>query len=251
MAVGIAVASVAYLATWRQTRARAGPSAASGRRFASFVAAMVVVAAASFSPVARLGEQLLLVHVSQHALLLDVAALLLILSMSPQMLEPIRQGARALPRRLRTVAGEPAIAVVAYAGSLWLWHIPALYNAALRGPALHVLQHATFLAAGTLFWWHVVSPLGLHRRLQGLGVGAYTASAKFLTGVLASSIAFSALGAYEFYPQGDRIWSLDADLDQQLGGGVMIVEELVAIGAALAYLFIRMLSESDRDDGDA
>ena len=59
------------------------------------------------------------------------------------------------------------------------------------------------------------------------------------------------MGAYEFYPQGDRIWSLDADLDQQVGGGVMIVEELVAIGAALAYLFIRMLSESDRDEGDA
>ncbi len=231
-----------YLGRWRAARRRHGPGGPGATRLVCFLAGSALIAAVLVGPVPRLAEQLLTAHVAQHVLLLDAAAVLLVVGVTPRIIAPTG----AAPPSLRGV-GHPVTAVALYAGSLWMWHLPPLYNAALEHPALHLVQHAQLVAAGLAFWWHVVSPLGLHRTLRGLGVGAYAATTKVLTGILASAITFTSLGAYAFYSSGERIWGLSAVADQQVGGGILLFEELVAIGAGLTYLFIRMLGQSEDD----
>ncbi len=242
--VAVVGLDLAYLSRWRGARRQDEGRAPGVARLACFLLGSALIPAVLIGPVPRLAEQLLTVHVAQHVLLLDAAAVLLVVGLTPGIIMP---PGGAPPPWLKAI-GHPVTAVGLYAGSLWMWHLPPLYNAALEHPALHLVQHTQLVAAGLAFWWHVVSPLGLHRTLRGLGVGAYTATTKVLTGILASAITFSSLGAYSFYSSDERIWGLSAVGDQQVGGGILVFEELIAIGAGLTYLFIRMLGESEGDE---
>ena len=66
---------------------------------------------------------------------------------------------------------------------MWLWHVPALYDAALEHPVVHTLEHLTFAAAGLLYWWHLLSPIRSRLRLGGMGPVAYMAVTKVLVGL--------------------------------------------------------------------
>ena len=137
--------------------------------------------------------------------------------------------------------GHPAFGVVAYVGAMWLWHVPALYDAALEHPAVHTLEHVSFAAAGLLYWWHLLSPIRSRLRLGGMGPILYMASTKILVGFLGVLLAFAPDLLYSFYETGGERWGLSAIDDQQVAGLVMALEQSLVMGIALAYLFVRML----------
>jgi cytochrome c oxidase assembly factor CtaG len=137
--------------------------------------------------------------------------------------------------------------VLAYAGVLWAWHVPALYDRAQGSSAVHILEHLSFAAVGTLYWWHVLSPIRSRMRLGGLGPVAYMTSAKLLVGALGVGLAFAPRALYLFYEHGPRYWGLTAREDQNLAGLVMAIEQSVVMGIALVYLFVRMLAESEQE----
>jgi cytochrome c oxidase assembly factor CtaG len=128
---------------------------------------------------------------------------------------------------------------------MWLWHVPALYDAALRHPALHVLEHATFISAGLLYWWHLLSPIRSRMRLGGMGPVAYMASTKLLVGLLGIVITFAPSTLYNFYRGG--YWGISLGDDQALAGLLMALEQSLVMGIALAAIFVRMLGESERE----
>ena len=74
---------------------------------------------------------------------------------------------------------------------MWLWHVPALYDAALGNDAVHALEHLTFGAAGLLYWWHLLSPIRSRMRLGGLGPSPTWARRRSLVGLLGIVLAFS------------------------------------------------------------
>ena len=121
---------------------------------------MLGLVAALISPIDRLAEQILAMHMVQHVLLLDFVPILLILGLTKVLLRPVT-------RRLQPVEsaagplGHPVVAVVLYIGAMWIWHIPALYDAAAEHAAIHVLEHVTFMRAGAAV---LVAP-GLARAL--------------------------------------------------------------------------------------
>src|SRR5947209_4173733 len=82
-------------------------------------------------------------------------------------LRPVTRRIHTLERRAGPL-GHPAFAVIAYAGLLWLWHIPSLYDTAQGGGLVHALEHVCFAAAGTLYWWHLLSPIRSRMRLGGM-----------------------------------------------------------------------------------
>ncbi|HEY8865924.1 MAG TPA: cytochrome c oxidase assembly protein [Solirubrobacteraceae bacterium] len=243
----LALAAFVYVRRWRAARAEVGRAAASGWRLASFLAGAAAMFVALISPVDRLGEQLFLMHMVQHILILDVAAILLTLSLTRVLLRPVTRRVQRLERAAGPL-GHPAFAVLLYAGGMILWHIPAAYDGALRHQLVHGLEHITFAVGGLLYWWHLLSPIRSRHRLGGLGPVAYMVTTKVLVGLLGIVLTFSPEALYAFYEHRPRYWGLSAVSDQNVGGALMALEQSIVMGTALVILFMRQLSESERDE---
>jgi putative membrane protein len=238
---------VLYVARWRRSRAEGGARAAPVGRLVLWCAGVLLLFIALISPVDELGEQLASIHMVQHLLIADLAPILLTLGLTKWILRPATRRIHRIERAAGPF-GHPAFGVVAYVGAMWLWHVPALYNAALRHSTIHVLEHLTFAAAGLLYWWHLLSPIRSRLRLGGMGPVLYMASTKVLVGVLGIVLAFSPDLIYDGYgTTGTRLGLSPLD-DLHVAGLLMALEQSLVMGIALAYLFTRMLSEADRED---
>ncbi|WP_154732856.1 cytochrome c oxidase assembly protein [Conexibacter sp. W3-3-2] len=238
----------AYLWRFRAVRATAsGPRDAPVWRLCVFLLGIVLLCAALFSPLDILGEQIFAMHMVQHVLLLDIVPILLILGLTKVLLRPATRGLHPLERRAGWFGG-PVFAIVLYVGVMWIWHIPALYDAAVEHPFVHVLEHICFTFGGGLYWWHLLSPIRSRLALGGLGPVVYMVVTKVLVGILGIFLTFAPSALYAVYEEGPRYWGLSATDDQALAGAIMAIEQSVVMGIALAFLFIRALGESDRAD---
>jgi cytochrome c oxidase assembly factor CtaG len=182
----------------------------------------------------------------QHLLIADLAPILLTLALTKWILRPATRRIHRIERAAGPF-GHPAFGVVAYVGVMWLWHVPALYDAALENSAIHTLEHLTFAAAGLLYWWHLLSPIRSRLRLGGMGPILYMASTKLLVGFLGVLLAFSPDLLYAYAWSGTK-WGLTPIDDQHVAGLVMALEQSIVMGIALVYLFARMLTESEAEE---
>jgi cytochrome c oxidase assembly factor CtaG len=244
--IALAIYLAVYLAGWRRGRSAAHGHRPGFGRLALFGGGLVAILAALCSPVDRLGEQLLVMHMVQHVLLLDVAPILMILGLTKVILRPLTRRITSLERRAGPL-GHPVFAAFLYAAVMLAWHIPALYDAALRHSGLHVLEHLCFGAAGLLYWWHLLSPIRSRMRLGGLGPVVYMASTKAVVGLLGIGLTFATATFYPFYEHLPRYWNLSAHDDQALAGAVMALEQSLIMGVGLVVLLIRALNESERE----
>ncbi len=244
---GIAVLSVAYGWAWRRARRPEMPHPPGYGRLLVFAAAMAAVLIALVSPIDSIADDLMVIHMVQHILLLDIMPILLILSLTKGLLRPVTRRLTRLEQRAG-IFGHPAFAVCFYVGIMWLWHIPAMYDLALRNPnSWHVLEHICFSAAGTLYWWHLLSPIRTRMRLGGMGPVMYMVVTKLGVGVLGVLLAFSPRAIYGFYIHQPDYWGLTHVEDQNMAGLVMALEQSIVMGIALVWLFVRMLVESERE----
>ncbi|HEY7836252.1 MAG TPA: cytochrome c oxidase assembly protein [Solirubrobacteraceae bacterium] len=247
--VGSVLALVVYMRRWRAVRTSGSPRAAAEApvwRLCCFIAATVVVVAALDSPIDSLADQLFSAHMVQHMLLLDLAPILGILALTKVILRPVTRSVHDLERRAGPLA-HPAFAVALYVGVIWAWHLPAAYDVAVRHPTVHVLEHLSFLLAGSLYWWHLLSPIRARMRLGGMGPIAYMASTKLFVGALGMGLAFAPSVLYPYYEHLPRVWGLSALDDQAIAGMIMAVEQTLVMGVALVVLFIAALTESERE----
>jgi cytochrome c oxidase assembly factor CtaG len=244
-----ALASGVYGRRWWRVRTGDSPRPTADApvwRLCCFLGALLFTLAALVSPVDALADQLFLMHMIQHVLLLDVVPILAILGFTKVILRPITRSVHELERRAGPLAS-PAFAVILYVGVIWAWHIPAAYDLALRHAVVHVLEHVTFLFAGSLYWWHLLSPIRGRLRLGGLGPIAYMGSTKLFVGALGMGLAFAPTALYAYYVHHARVWGLSAHDDQSIAGIVMAVEQSLVMGIALVVLFVRALAESERE----
>jgi putative membrane protein len=235
-----------YGLAWRRTRGVPEIQRPSLGRAALFASGVLVILIALVSPLDSLGDQLMVMHMVQHMLLLDVAPILLILGLTKVLLRPATRRLTAVERGAGYFA-HPAFAVALYVGMMWMWHIPALYDRAQGNSALHALEHLCFFSAGTLYWWHLLSPIRGHMRLGGMGPVMYMVATKLLVGSLGIVLAFAPSAFYPFYEHHPHYWGLSAREDQNLAGLVMALEQSIVMGIALVVLFVQMLTESERE----
>lgn len=233
-----------YGRRWVVVRRAAGARGAPIARLLCFAGGVAALVAALISPIDTLAEQIFAMHMVQHVLLLDIAPILLIVGLTKMILRPATPHLHRLERGLGVFAS-PVAAVVLYVGLMWLWHVPALYDLALEHAGVHVLEHVTFMSVGALYWWHVLSPVRTRLRFGGLAPVGYMTVTKVLVGALGIVLTFAPNAIYDFYESGGRHWGLSATDDQALAGAIMAVEQSIVMGVALAYLFIRALSESE------
>jgi cytochrome c oxidase assembly factor CtaG len=241
----VGVLLLVYVRRWRAVRAQDGARAGGGWRLASWLTGCVVILAALVSPVDALAEQSFTMHMLQHVLLLDVAPILLLCGLTKVLLRPVTRQTLAFERRAGVLA-HPAFAVALYVGVMWVWHVPALYDAALEHETLHVLEHVVFFSAGFLYWWHLLSPVRTRLDQRGMYPVVYMLSTKVLVGLLGIGLTFAPDALYAFYEERGGIWGLSPSEDQAAAGALMALEQSIIMGIALTWLFVRALGESER-----
>ncbi len=213
----------------------------------AFLTGLWVLAMSLLSPIHAAGGVLFSLHMVQHVILLVVAAPLLVLgrplvaylwALPP----PLRKGAgrvlaRSPARITLATLGRPVVGWSLYAGIVWLWHVPTLYEAALLSEWVHALQHGTFVLAALVFWWAALE-FGRRRR-GGYGLGVIYFFTTALHGsAFGALLTFARDAWYPFYEGRTVAWGLTALQDQQFGGLVMwIPAGLVYLVAALVFLF--------------
>ncbi|HEX8271506.1 MAG TPA: cytochrome c oxidase assembly protein [Longimicrobiaceae bacterium] len=221
---------------------------------ACFAAGWLVLAVALVSPLHPLGDALFSAHMVQHELLMALAAPLLVLG------RPVIPLLWALPVAWRRSAGgiakggavrggwraltAPFAAWLLHAAALWLWHLPAAYQATLRSDAVHTLQHASFLGTGLLFWWTVV-----HGREGRMGYGAsvfYLFATAMHSGGLGALLTFARSPWYPAYAGATEAWGLTPLEDQQLAGLIMWIPAGLSYLVAALLLIAAWMRESER-----
>jgi cytochrome c oxidase assembly factor CtaG len=245
----LAIAAGVYLRRWRRVRLGSSSRRATDApvwRLCCFLASLALALVALISPVDALADQLFFMHMIQHMLLLDLVPILAILGFTKVLLRPATRGLRRLEQRAG-VLSQPAFAVLLYVAVIWSWHVPEAYDLALRHPAVHALEHASLLLAGSLYWWHLLSPIPSRHRLQGMGAVVYMASTKLCVGALGMGLAFAPAALYPYYVHHPRVWGISAADDQAMAGLIMAVEQSLVMGIALVVLFVRALIESERE----
>jgi cytochrome c oxidase assembly factor CtaG len=229
----IGALAVAYARRARTLSGRGRPVPA--WRLACFAGGVALLVVGLASPLAHLGEELVLAHMSQHLVVADLAALLLVLGLTGPMLQPLL-AIRAIDR-LRVLT-HPLVAFPLWMLSLYLWHVPALYQGALASEPLHALQHASFIGFGVLMWMPLVGPLpvpswfGLPAKL------GYVVGVRLAGTVLGNVFMWSGEVLYPDYGLGEAEWGIAPLTDQGIAGVIMVAEGgLVTLGA-IAWLFL-------------
>jgi cytochrome c oxidase assembly factor CtaG len=147
----------------------------------------------------------------------------------------------------------PWVAWLVAVGMLYLWHAPALYNAALADERVHAVQHLSFLVTATVFWWPVLAPLPDHR-MRGHSAILYLFLAAVANSVLGAVLTFSRPGLYPLYTRPTdgsaalalirQRWGIDPAADQQLGGLFMWVVGGLFLLVAVLGMYVRWYRES-------
>ncbi len=230
-----------------------------------FLAGVLVLLLALESPLDVLGDTYLFsAHMLQHQILILAVPPLLLLGLPREAELPTEPAQRALrlvltdrvgPRALAWLAAQfvrPPAAWLIGTGAVWLWHLPALYNAALANEGIHLLEHLTFLVTAFIFWWPVLAPIR-SQRMAPLGTAAYLILAAAACDVLGTLLAYTPLGLYPAYRKPDDVygilpllrgtWHITPSADQQAGGLLM------GLTADPVYLLVALSALAKKRNG--
>src|SRR5262245_9958470 len=207
-----------------------------------------------FSPIHALSEDLLSAHMAQHLLIADLAAPLLLVGIRNPVLafylprDVLVPLARSPLRRWFDVLKRPLVAVPVYVIVLYGWHFSVFFEAAVRYPFVHALQHMSFVAIGVLVWWSALEPK--RRRLRGeLWKVPYLIGARMAGMLLGMSFVLIRVPIYTgVYGTGDRGHGFTALADQQTAGAMMVSVDIAIMVFALCFFFYRAAQDAEREE---
>ena len=220
----------------------------------AFIGGWTALFIALVSPLHPWGEVLFSAHMTQHEVLMLVAAPLLVLArplvpflwaLPMSWRQPIGSlGKRRASQAVWRAITNPLAAWAIHAVALWVWHVPVLFEATLKSDLVHTLQHVSFLGSALLFWWALI-----HGRRGLMGYGAavlYVFTTSAHSGVLGAMITFANKVWYPAYAETTSSWGLTPLEDQQLGGLIMWVPAATVYIIAGLALMAGWMRESER-----
>jgi cytochrome c oxidase assembly factor CtaG/cytochrome c2 len=220
-----------------------------------FAAGLLVVFVALISPIDTIGEQLFSVHMVQHLLLLLAAAPLIVIgrpalaflwAFAPTQRKWV--GSIWVSGRLARVIEflmRPVLVWVIFAGVFIFWHIPRPYTWALRHDLIHDFEHLSFFISALMFWTIVIEPSGRRRIDYGTTI-IFVATMAIMSGLPGALMILTTRPFYLAHAHTVGHWGLTLLQDQQLAGLVMWIPAGFVYVAAIAWLFLRWLDESER-----
>lgn len=226
---------------------RARRLARRGRRVAPwrvvlFAGGIAVALAAQVPPIGTQSERLLSVHMVQHLLIGDVAALMIAVAMTGPVLRPIL----TVPgvRHLRWLA-HPVVAVALWVIVYYGWHIPGLYQAALRSDLVHATQHATMFAAGLGLWLGLLGPLPKPGWFGNVAGMVYVFVVRLAGAAIANVFIWSGTPFYPTYDAIAQSRGLDAAADQSIAGAIWMLEGSIVTVGVLGWIFARWMTQGE------
>jgi cytochrome c oxidase assembly factor CtaG len=217
----------------RADRLKHAPRAVPKWRQVCFYSGLLLIVGTLASPLGHISEELFLAHMAEHLLIADGGALLLVLGLTGPVIAPVLR-IRAIDR-LRVLA-HPAVALPLWAVNLYMWHVPALHEAAVRHAGLHAVQHLGLALFGPL-------PMP-----TWFGNGAkliYIIAVRMVGAVLANVFVFGGTVFYHVYAAGEASWHISAAADQNTAGAIMMVEESILTLILFGWLFLKSAREGE------
>ncbi|HTX13570.1 MAG TPA: cytochrome c oxidase assembly protein [Solirubrobacteraceae bacterium] len=238
------VASVAYLELYAlRVRALARERRAVARwRVVSFATGVVIMSVVQIGPLDTLADQVLLAHMIQHIIIGDICSLLIVLGLTGPIIQPLLHIRATRP--LRTLA-HPLVALGLWAVNLYLWHLPLLYQLAIRDDFIHALEHACLLWFGALLWLALIGPLPKPSWFAGWGALGYVVAVRFVGAILANVLIWTQTVLYPVYKETAAASGLNPLSDQNLAGGLMMVEQIILTTLLLGWLFNRFARQDE------
>jgi putative membrane protein len=238
LALSAALYGIGVVALWRRAGIGRGIRAWQASCYASGV---LVLGTALVSPIHHWGSQLFSIHMVEHEIVIALGAPLIALGrpgtalawVSPAALSGRLAAAIRLPGlqaiwRLMSAAGTAAIL---HAIAIWAWHVPSLFDAAIRNVGLHRLQHVSFLVTAVMFWCAMC-------RRRGAGRAAAHSFVTMLhTSILGALIALAPRVLYRLQTEGALSWGLTPLQDQQLAGLIMWIPSGTIYAGAILLFF--------------
>jgi cytochrome c oxidase assembly factor CtaG len=237
LTVVIVFAGAVYLRGW--LRYSSIPEWRAGSFFIGLLATWIAVV----SPLASLDSHMLTAHMIQHLLLMSIAPPLIWLG------EPLTAAGLirspfpgSVGRLFGGILGSPAFCWLAAAAALVAWHVPAVFQLGMQSPTWHLIEHASFLTAGLLFWWPVIQPWPSVARWPRWSMLLYLFLATLPCDVLSGLLVFSDRVAYPMYLSMPRMDGLSPLEDQQCAAALMWTCVTVVFLVAGTILSIQLLS---------
>jgi cytochrome c oxidase assembly factor CtaG len=249
--------AVIYTRGWIRLR-RTLPAAIPASKLSAFLAGLAAVWIALASPLSSLDDELLLAHMIQHLLLMTVAAPL-ILAGAPAvtLLHGLSQTfvRIVLGPPLRSTAVQwlgknlthPAVCWLGGTGVVMFWHVPKLFELGMRSEPWHHVEHASFFAAGLLFWWPIIQPWPSVARWPRWSLPLYLFLATLPCDALSAFLTFCDRVIYPSYFAAPRILGLTALDDQQWAGTLMWVWVTFVYMAPAVAVTVGILSPGSAD----
>jgi putative membrane protein len=218
---------------------------------------MGLLAVGLLGPPGAWDEELLSAHMAQHQLIGDLAAPFLLLGLrAPLLLLLLPRPAlvalarRRMLRRAFRLLRQPLVALPLYVLTIYAWHYGAAFEGAVETPALHALQHESFIVANLLLWWPVLEPARQRMGGQLWKIG-YVFAARMSTMFLGMVFVFSRDVLYAgTYGRGERE-GISALADQQTAGGLMMTLDILIMVIALCWFFWQASQHEDREQAAA
>ena len=247
--LGILLTGGAYSFVCGPYARRHGWARPSRTQVAWFAASEVVLVLALLSPLDVLSDTYLFsAHMVQHLFLATLWPPLVLAALPDWTVRPIVRSRIIAP--LVSFLTYPAIALILFNADIYLWHVPALYDATLRDENVHILEHVTFMFFGLVNWWPLLSPLPERRLSYPFQILYLFVDGMFMM-VLGIVFTFSPVVFYSAYSVAPRLWGLSALTDQQIGGLVMWYPGNLPYAVLLVFAFYRWFDGGDpaRDAG--
>jgi putative membrane protein len=212
-------------------------------RVVSFIAGVVMMAAVQLPPFDSLCDELLVAHMAQHIVIGDIASLLIVFGLTGPVLQPLLH--IRITRPLRTLA-HPLVALTLWTVNLYFWHLPLMYQLAIRHDLVHTAEHMCFLWFGILLWLGLIGPLPKPSWFERWGRLAYVVGVRLIGAVLANVLIWAQTVLYPVYESSDAARSLNPLSDQSLAGGLMMIEEMILTILLLGWLFYRFAVQDEQ-----
>ena len=250
--IPIVAFSVLYTRGWLQLHRRA-PDRFGFSQLSAFFAGLIAVVCALCSPLDAFAGWLLTVHMIQHLLLMMVAPPLILwgapylplLSGLPRYFAINGVGpflSSTVLRKLASFVSHPAFCWSAFISINVAWHLPVMYELALRSPSWHRVEHFSFLSTALLFWWPIIQPHPWVARTPRWLIVPYLFLADFQNTALSAFLVFCDRVVYPTYETVPRITGLTALEDQAAAGAMMWVAGSIFFLIPVGLITIELLS---------
>lgn len=203
------------------------------------------------SPLHALGEHVFTAHMIEHEIIMAISAPLIVMARPSAVLlwglpERMRRGIGSLVKKPYFESGwgilaGGAVATLLHGAAIWVWHVPALFDAAIDDVVLHRLQHLSFFSSALLFWW------AMFRRSQR-GIAAWHIFLTMLhTSLLGALIALSPVVLYGAQTRFSELSGMAPLEDQQLAGFVMWVPAGIVYAVVALMMLAQWIAGSGRE----